>query len=270
MDGHTEKTETQETPMVITQPIHLALVCILAGEFPMGSDPAQDKWARSHEQPQHRVYVSKFYIGKYPVTNVQFATFLKATGYAAHAKWQSNRFPAGEASHPAIYVSWHDAVAFCHWLRQETDLPFRLPTEAEREKAARGIDGRLYPWGDQWHESRLNYGYFIRGLISFVLSFAAGTTPVNQYSPGGDSPYGAADMSGNVWEWCADWYGQTTYQQRAGEVVKDPLGPEKGRGRVMRGGSWYLGRGFTRCAVRFGTDPENRWNDLGFRVALTG
>jgi formylglycine-generating enzyme required for sulfatase activity len=130
--------------------------------------------------------------------------------------------------------------------------------------------GRLYPWGDQWDESHLNYGYFIRGLINFVFSFATGTTPVNQYSPGGDSPYGAADMSGNVWEWCADWYDKTTCQYRAREPVKDPRGPEKGTGRVMRGGSWYLDRSFARCAARFGTAPKNRWNDLGFRVALTG
>ncbi len=125
MDDHTEKTETQKTPIIITQPIHLALVCIPSGEFLMGSNPTQDNRARN-EQPQHRVYVSKFYLGKYPITNIQFAAFIKATGYEAHSKWQGDQYPAGGVSHPAIYVAWHDALAFCQWLSQETKHSFLL------------------------------------------------------------------------------------------------------------------------------------------------
>ncbi|MBI1882373.1 MAG: SUMF1/EgtB/PvdO family nonheme iron enzyme, partial [Chloroflexi bacterium] len=119
----------------------------------MGSDPAQDKNARKDEQPQHRVYVSEFYIGKYTITNEQYAVFVQATKHRAPIYWKKGKIPAGKENHPVFYVSWDDAVVFCKWLSQETGRTFRLPTEAEWEKAARGTDGRIYPWGDQWDKT---------------------------------------------------------------------------------------------------------------------
>jgi formylglycine-generating enzyme required for sulfatase activity len=256
------KPPARPTPpdvLTITSPIHLELVRVPAGEFLMGSDPAKDKDSYDFEQPQHRVYVSEFYIGKHPVTNEQYAAFVKATQHEAPEHWERGEVPSGKENHPVVYVSWHDAVVFCQWLSQETGKTFRLPTEAEWEKAARGPDGRICPWGNEWDETKLN-------------SEEAGpgdTTPVGQYSPGGDSPYGAADMSGNVWEWCADWYNEEEYQRRVKSTVKDPRGPKKGKSRVLRGGAFPIDHGGVRCAYRFGDAPNNRDGDGGFRVVVS-
>lgn len=131
-------------------------------------------------------------IGKTPVTNAQYAAFVEATKRKVPKHWKrllrQDRIPSGKENHPVVNVSWYDAVAFCRWLSQETGQPFRLPTEAEWEKAARGADGRIYPWGDEQLTNELCY-------------LGSGTTPVGRYSPQGDSPYGCADMAGNVWEW---------------------------------------------------------------------
>jgi formylglycine-generating enzyme required for sulfatase activity len=244
--------------LTITSPIHLELVRVPVGEFLMGSDPAKDKRAQDEEQPQHRVYVSEFYIGRYPVTNEQYAAFVKATQHEVPEHWEGGEIPSSKENHPVVYVSWHDAVAFCQWLSQETDRTFRLPTEAEWEKAARGADGRIYPWGNEWDETKLN-------------SREAGpgdTTPVGQYSPDGDSPYGTADMSGNVWEWCADGYDEEEYQRRAKSTVRDPQGPKEGTSRVLRGGAFLSDRRRVRCAYRDWGNPYNRWDSSGFRVVL--
>ncbi len=185
----------------------------------------------------------------------QFAAFVQATGYKTAAEkagggrvwtgsawelvsgadWQHPSGPNSDvgqkADHPVTQVSWDDAVAFAQWVSQVTGRNVRLPTEAEWEKAARGTDGRIYPWGDIWDKTKLN-------------SFEGGrgdTTQVGKYSPEGDSPYGAADMAGNVWEWTADWYGETEYKDRtaSGQSITDPTGPASGDYRVVRGGSWY-------------------------------
>jgi len=217
-----DEPPTEPTPpdvLTITSPIHLELVRVPTGEFLMGSDKSKDKDAQDNEQPRHRVCVSEFYIGKYPVTNAQHAAFLKVTKHEVPEHWKNGKIPSGKENHPVVYVSWHDADVFCQWLSRETGKTFRLPTEAEWEKAARGTDGRIYPWGNEWDETKLN-------------SAEAGpgdTTPVGQYSPAGDSPYGAADMSGNAWERCADWFDRQEYQRRAKSTVKDPHGPENGR-----------------------------------------
>jgi formylglycine-generating enzyme required for sulfatase activity len=244
--------------LTISSPIHLELVRVPAGEFLMGSDPVKDKDAEDDEQPQHRVYLSEFRIGKYPVTNAQYAAFVRATQHEAPEHWERGEVPSGKENNPAVYVSWHDAVAFCQWLSRETGKTFRLPTEAEWEKAARGTDGWIYPWGNEWDEAKLN-------------SEEAGpgdTTPVGQYSPDGDSPYGAADMSGNVWEWCADWFNGEEYQHRAKSTVRDPQGPKEGASRVLRGGSFLNARSGVRCAVRSGFYPDLRSTLYGFRVVV--
>jgi formylglycine-generating enzyme required for sulfatase activity len=121
---------------------------------------------------------------------------VKATKRKVPQHWKSGKIPSGGENHPVVYVSWHDTVAFCDWLSQETDKDFRLPTEAEWEKAARGTEGWIYPWGD---------GLPTAELCDFADNVRL-ATPVGQYSPQGDSPYGCADMAGNVWEWTQDGY----------------------------------------------------------------
>ena len=132
--------------LTITSPIHLELVRVPAGEFLMGSDPKVDPRAYDNEKLQHRLILPEFYIGKYPVTNEQYAAFLKAARQVAPEHWENGKIPAGKESHPVVYVSCQDAIAFCRWLSQASGKSFRLPTEAEWEKAARGgLEGQFYP-----------------------------------------------------------------------------------------------------------------------------
>ena len=147
--------------------------------------------------------------------------------------------------------------AYCKWLSEKKGKAYGLPTEAQWEKAARGDDGRIYPWGNEWDASRLNSREGGPG----------DTSPVDHYSPRGDSPYGCADMAGNVWEWCADWHGKKEYARRAGSSVEDPAGPESGLLRVLRGGAFnYFD--LVRCAARYGRNPYARGDGVGFRVFL--
>jgi formylglycine-generating enzyme required for sulfatase activity len=248
------------------KPFEPELIKIPAGEFLMGSDPEKDEKAGKDEQPQHSVYVSEFYISKYPVTNEQYLAFAKATSYDPPDHWKKGKIPPSKENHPVVHVSWEDANAYCKWLAEVTGKPYRLPTEAEWEKAARGTEGRLYPWGDEWDETKCNTSG----------SSVGGTTPVGGYSPQGDSPYGCADMAGNVWEMCADWYSEDEYKSRAEELVKDPQGPERGRLRVVRGGAFIDGHRYARCASRHGPPPplylpprELRFSGGGVRPVLT-
>jgi formylglycine-generating enzyme required for sulfatase activity len=159
----------------------------------------------------------------------------------------------GKANHPVVYVTWHDAVEFCDWLKAETGQPFRLPTEAEWEKAARGVDRRIYPWGDDPPtEDRCNFDHNV-----------GDTTPIGRYSPQGDSPYGCADMAGNVWEWCQSLYRPYPYQEGDGREALDTE-----RRRVVRGGSFGdFGRN-VRCAYRLNSRPSYRNGYLGFRCVV--
>jgi formylglycine-generating enzyme required for sulfatase activity len=243
-----------ETPdlLVIDSPFHLDMVRVPAGEFLMGSDPAKDNKAQINEQPQHSVHVSEFYISKYDVTNEQFRVFSRAT----HRKW---RISAGKGNHPVVDVSWRDAIAFCKWLSKVTGREMHLPTEAEWEKAARGTDGRLYPWGNKWDGRKLNSNNRI-----------GDTTPVGKYSPTGDSPYGVTDMAGNVWQWTADWYNNNEYKEHveSDSPIKDPTGPSKGDFRVLRGGAWNNDPDDMRCSFRLRRDPYERFDYIGFRLVL--
>ncbi len=256
----------QAEAIIITNPFRLELLHIPAGPFLMGSNPALDLRALQNEQPQHQVHLSEYYVSTYPITNGQYAAFLKATNHQGHPKWEvkeswfrsSVQYPVGERNHPAIYVSWDDATAFCEWLTTETEYTFSLPTEAEWEKAARGTQGFIYPWGNDWDYTRLNTLY--HGPNS--------PTPVGNYSPQGDSPYGLADMAGNVWEWCADWYDPDFYAARADEDVVDPIGPDEQLKRVLRGGAWSGDQYIVRCAYRRSHDPGARTNMYGFRVVI--
>jgi formylglycine-generating enzyme required for sulfatase activity len=240
--------------LTITAPIHLELVRVPAGEFLMGSDPEKDEDAYDDEQPQHTIDLPEFAIGKYPITNVQYAAFVQATGHRAPKHWEKGEIPSGKGDHPVVYVSWDDAMAFCEWLSQETGKGFVLPSEAEWEKAARGTDGRIYPWGDEPPTADLcNFGKNV-----------GGTTPVGKYSPKGDSLYGCADMAGNVWEWTRSLYKDYPYDSGDGRENLESDGR-----RVVRGGAFYAPENLVRCASRDSWPPHFRLSYGGFRVVVS-
>jgi formylglycine-generating enzyme required for sulfatase activity len=164
------------------------LTFIPAGEFLIGSDPQKDKDAQKGEQPQHKLYLPDYYIAKMPITNTQYLAFVDATFRQIPKHWEPGKPPAGKEQHPVVNVSWHDGMAYCQWLRERTGRAYALPSEAEWEKAARGTDGRIYPWGDEWDPTRCNT----------TESGRYGTTPVGRFSPQGDSPYGCVDMAGRI------------------------------------------------------------------------
>ncbi len=248
--------------MKITSPFYLELVRVPAGEFSMGSVKAGDEFAQDNESPQHGVYVPEFHIGRYPVTNRQYAAFVEATQSPVPESWLEDGIPLGKENHPVVTVLWREARAFCAWLTEATGRAFRLPTEVEWEKAARGTDGRIYPWGDEPPDETLcNYGNNV-----------GDTTPVGHYSPQGDSPYGCGDMAGNVWDWCSTKY--RPYPYRADDEREDPgadgglEGPRAYDRRVVRGGSFLYDQADIRCATRFRSNPNHRDRHVGFRVVV--
>lgn len=243
------------------------MIHIPSGTFIMGSSEDQiqqvvetgiEPERLRREFPQHLVNLSDYHIGKYPVTNREYQAFIMETGFQPPAGWDEFRYPEDKGDHPVVNVSWEAGMEYCKWLSEKTDKEYRLPTEAEWEKAARGMNARIYPWGNKFDRNRCNTA---EGKIG-------DTTPVGQYSPRGDSSYGCADMAGNIWEWCADWFSETEYNNRIGMVVQNPHGPEEGEYRVLRGGSFILGQNEARCAARFRLKPYY-WFDFGFRVAMT-
>ncbi len=249
-----------------TVPIAFDWVEIPAGEFIMGSDPKMDALAFDDEKPQHRERVATFWVARVPVTVAQFAAFVEATGYRTTAeekgsswawtgsKWEEVkgahwRAPRGpntsvnaKQDHSATQVSWLDATAFCRW------AGVRLPTEAEWEKAARGTDGRIYPWGNNEPD---------KNLCNFSMN-VKDTTPVGSY-PAGKSPYGLLDMAGNVWEW-------TQTKWRVNYNTPADASPPGDAARVVRGGSFANNGRRVRCAVRHFNLPLNRYEHSGFRV----
>lgn len=239
--------------LTLASGVDITFTRVSAGEFLMGSDPQVDQNALEDEQPQHKVYLDTYWIGKYPVTNAQYAAFARATNYRPPDHWRNGKCPAGKEQHPVVNVSWEDATAFCQWVTQITGQEIRLPTEAEWEKAARGMDGRAYPWGNEPPDaSRCNFGGNERD-----------TTPVSKYSPRGNSPYSCADMAGNVWEWTAGWYGP--YSAR---TQSSPTGPATGDCKVVRGGSWLHSEWVVHSACRYWNSPTTRTVSLGFRCIV--
>jgi formylglycine-generating enzyme required for sulfatase activity len=236
-----------------------------AGSFKMGTTPeiAEElsKTTNSRladETPQHTVWVESFLIGRYPVTNREYKEFVDATGHGVpfrddalsrHMNWDfdTRRCPLGRDDHPVTLVSWYDAQAYCQWLGG------RLPTEAEWEKAARGEDGRQWPWGNTWQSDRCNAG--IDGIRD--------TTPVQQYAERGQSPYGVWDMAGNVWEWTSSHLDPYPYDAGDGREVMSVGGR-----RAHRGGAWLLPSFAVRCSSRGSADPRDFGFNLGFRVVL--
>jgi len=219
----------------------IIMVYIPPGEFNMGSNDYDN------EEPLHTVYLDGYWMGKYEVTFNQYDRYCDENGKAKpyDEGW-------GRGKRPVINVSWNDANAYCRWLSKKTGLPFKLPTEAQWEKAARGTDSRKYPWGSKKLGGTLaNFGRKIKK-----------TTSVDSY-PKGVSPYGLLDMAGNVWEWCRDWWSKRYYKS---SPDKNPTGPKSGTYRVMRGGSWSSEAVLLRCSNRNGHKPSNRNSYVGFRL----
>ena len=220
-------------------------VRIPAGSFVMGSGSGDDD-----EKPMHSVTLSEYYIDKYEVTNRQYRRFCDSIGRGYPDDPKFSGMPDYFITcpdHPVVNVSWNDAKAYCDWAGK------RLPTEAEWEKAARGTDGRKYPWGNEEPDAtRCNFGINV-----------GHTTEHGAYSNGA-SPYGCMDMAGNVWEWCNDWYDSGYYSKG---VNSNPQGPSSGSSRVFRGGSWISNADRLRCAYRNRDEPAYRNDNLGFRCA---
>jgi formylglycine-generating enzyme required for sulfatase activity len=231
----------------------MEFVRVPAGKFLMGST-ANNELASDSERLQHTVEIGyDYWIARYPVTNEQFAQFVATTnGEFSQGLWQT------KADHPVVDVSWLDAMSYCEWLNNTwrdklKDLMVRLPTEAEWEKAARGEYGNEWPWGNDFDRTKCNSREGGKG----------GTTPVGAYSLPGGSPYGTADMVGNVWEWCHSIYKPYPYQANDGRES------EAGFARVLRGGSWDNRRNRVRCAYRGSAHAVSRFDDYGFRVVVS-
>jgi formylglycine-generating enzyme required for sulfatase activity len=232
----------------------IIMVHIPAGEFTMGSNDYDD------EKPLHTIYLDGYWIGKYEVT---FAQYDKYCEDVKKAKPDDEGW--GRGKRPVINVSWDDAKAYCDWLSTEKNLTFKLPTEAQWEKAARGTASIKYPWGDnepyykgKWYANYAAHdSWEKRGEDGFEF-----TAPVGSY-PQGASPYGLLDMAGNVWEWCYDLYGDDYYKNSPKE---NPTGPESGSLRVVRGGGWADDARGLRCAYRLFDGPSFRDSNPGFRL----
>jgi iron(II)-dependent oxidoreductase len=225
-----------------------AIVIIPEGCFIMGSDCGRD-----NEHPSHRVWLDSFGIGKFPVTNSEYKVFLEDTRIAAPPFWGEPMFSVGDQ--PVVGITWYDAVAYCEWLSQWTRKDFRLPTEAEWERAARGERvAALFPWGDAPPCERLQIG---------CDPDTGGPARVGVNAP---NDFGLHDMSEGVHEWCSDYYAPDYYGK---SPERNPQGPSAGGRRVSRGGSWRHKVKFSRCAARTSLPPEFKYADYGFRVALT-
>jgi formylglycine-generating enzyme required for sulfatase activity len=245
------------------------MILIPAGEFLMGSDSRQDKDAFDDEQPQHLLYLPDYYMAKTPVTNAQYLAFVQAIGYQPPKHWPKGKPPSYKADHPVVNVSWYDAVAYCDWLVQVTGKPYCLPSEAEWEKGARGTDGRIYPWSNQWEARRCNSRELLPG----------DTTPVDAYLDGA-SPYGLLDIVGYVEEWTRSLWGKDLerpdfkYPYQLGSDREDARAGDE-ICRVLRGASvFYDERGYiiarrARCAFRRRFSPNHERDDWGFRVAMS-
>jgi formylglycine-generating enzyme required for sulfatase activity len=246
----------------------------------MGSDKEQDPRAYDDELPQHEMRLRAYYIARYPVTQAQYAEFVRDTGHDVPSskygfeedrpfEWRDGSYPPGRANQPVVLVSWHDALAYCEWLTEklrvwdETPEPLAtllreegwgitLPSEAEWEKAARGLGRRIFPWGNEANPERANYSDTGIGTTSAVGCF-----------PDGASPYGVEDLSGNVWEWCRTKW-EENYRDHQGD---DDL--EGDARRVLRGGAFDDDVTGVRCAFRNGGDPFDRWYYGGFRVVAS-
>jgi sulfatase modifying factor 1 len=255
----------------------LQVARIAAGEFVMGAEDGEED-----ERPPHKAYIDDFAIGICPVTNGEYAQFIRETGHpspairvlplmvsgalesdfrslAAAYFWTNGTPPEGRDRHPVTLVGFEDASAYCSWLASKTGKPVRLPTEAEWERAARGgVDGKRFPWGDTLDAACAHF------LPHPTVKADRGTAPVGSYPA---NAFQLHDMAGNVWEWVSDWY-SPNYYERAQYI--NPQGPENGIMRIVRGGAWVNADGrYLRCAYRHKVPPDSYAYSIGFRVAYS-
>ena len=227
------------------------MIPIPGGFFLMGQDEIPGA-SQDNERPVHRVWVDNFLLSACQVTNADYSVFLLATGTPPPAAWNDPNLNHPEQ--PVVAVSWFEASRYCEWLAATTGTPFRLPSEAEWERAARGgVEGKLYPWGDAPPQS----------LPDYAKRWLTGPEPVARYSP---NAFGIFDICENVHEWCSDWY-QADYYAISPE--RSPRGPESGLRRSSRGGSWRHHIKVSRCAARSSIPPPFQYADYGFRVAAS-
>jgi formylglycine-generating enzyme len=233
---------------VLSQPAYdpsPQLVTIPAGNFLMGSDAGQD-----NERPIHRVWIDTFRLAAHQVTNGDYAIFLRSESRLPPPFFHDPAF--SHSRQPVVGVSWFEATEYCAWLRSATGSSYRLPTEAEWERAARGgVDGKLFPWGDAPPDSLPNY----------ATRWQTGPEPVGQSAP---NAFGLFDICANVHEWCSDWFSADYY---IASPDRNPHGPKSGIRRASRGGSWRHHIKVTRCAARSSIPPHLQYADYGFRVA---
>lgn len=248
-----------------TNTIEMKMIAIPSGEFMMGS-PSSEEGRFTSEGPVHQVYLDAFYIGEKEVTVGQWRQFIEDTSYKWD-KWSLLKEYARADDYPILFVIWDDAQAFCRWLSRKEGKTYRLPTEAEWEKSARGgLQGKKYPWGDEppngtqcnfadkntdfyWSDKTADDGYVY-------------TAPVGSFPPNG---YGLYDMAGNAWEWCQDWFDWDYYKY---SPIRNPKGPSSGTDRVMRGGSWCNDATIIRCTFRGFILPVVPSHPRGFRLAM--
>lgn len=244
-----QATETADRPITAQ-----SMALVPGGPFWMGNNGRTfDGPGNDDETPMHEVTVGPFFIDWYETTNAMYQEFINATGHRQPKLWKDGRYPPGKANHPVVYVSWHDATEFCEWAGK------RLPTETEWEKAARGTDQRIFPWGNSYDLEKANTPQHWMALHE-----KGDTTPVGTFEAG-KSPYGLYDMAGNVYEWVQDWYlpypGNQYPNSHYGEKNKS-----------VRGGSWYdcLSYGCGLSAPTYNRsrfNPDIRNKGFGFRCA---
>ncbi|MDE3018287.1 MAG: formylglycine-generating enzyme family protein [Nitrospirota bacterium] len=222
------------------------MAVIPPGTYVMGSQDGD-----ADEAPLHAVYLDAFYLDQYEVTTAQYAAFLHKTRRAEPARWSEVHWDH-DRDRPVIGVDWYDADAYCRYYHK------RLPTEAEWEKAARGTDGRIYPWGnDTPTDQQANFNKCC-SWDSYEILAKVGSLEA------GKSPYGIYNMGGNVREWVADWYDANYY---GNSPSRNPPGPAQGYWKVLRGGSWHSDTDNLRASLRYRQAPEVRFNHIGFRCA---
>src|SRR5574341_111116 len=234
------------------------MVLIPAGPFMMGSNDGLP-----NERPEHTVTLDAYYIDQYEVTLGLYRTFLEATKHDAPPTWDDEA-ASTVGDRPAIGMKWADAVAYCKWAGK------RLPTEAEWEKAARGTDGRRYPWGHMQpfvDIANYNRGVWVNETITLVgvTTGLEGMSVRHGLKEGGKSPYGLTHMAGNAAEWVADWYEREYYHK---SPDKNPTGPANGDKHVLRGGSWADLPAALRVTARFSAEPDYEDRTIGFRCAM--
>ncbi len=269
-------------------PLLPRMITIPGGPFLMGTPDADrsglakryggTRESYAEESPQHSVVVAEFAIAQLPVTNALYACFHQATGTHMPVTW-GGAFPAAIADHPVVDINWNEAQALCAWLRRETGQRWRLPTEAEWEKTARGTDGRVFPWGNDFEPDYCNVKESSTGQ----------TTPVGSYQSGA-SPYGVLDLAGNVWEWTQSLQAPYPYDaddgrngtearvrrrlprflQRVLRTEAEHAAPLTEIRRIIRGGCYANPEGFARSACRLRLAPERRTPFLGIRLAMDG